>query len=136
MNDKEIERADARELSRSDTDLVRELGILAIKTLITLNSGAFVVLLTFIGNTAAQSQFSIPLGVLKIAMGLFLGGITFSFFAIAHSYVLAQTTDRMLGSTNWFERRYVESSIMLAAISFLCFLAAVGAVIWGVAPAP
>jgi hypothetical protein len=136
MNDKEIERADARELSRSDTDLVRELGILAIKTLITLNSGAFVVLLTFIGNTAAQSQFSIPLGVLKIAMVLFLGGITFSFFAIAHSYILAQTTDRFLGATNWFERRYVEISVMLAAIAFLFFLAAVGVVIWGVAPAP
>ena len=57
---------------RSNVQIVRELGLLAVKTLITLNSGAFVVLLTFVGNAAAQSAFVVPIEPLKLAMFCFL----------------------------------------------------------------
>lgn len=68
----------------------REIGLYALKTIITLNSGAFVVLLTFIGNTAAQSKFSVPLGALKCAMLSFVFGITLAFVSIAYTYAASQ----------------------------------------------
>ena len=72
---------------RSNVQVVRELGLLAVKTLITLNSGAFVVLLTFVGNAAAQSAFIVPIEPLRLAMFCFLVGIISAFLVIAFAYV-------------------------------------------------
>ncbi|MFZ1339514.1 MAG: hypothetical protein WAS26_10740 [Paracoccaceae bacterium] len=72
---------------RNNIQFTRELGLLALKTLITLNSGAFVVLLTFIGNSAAKTAFFVPLTALQISMYCFLGGITASFGVIAFAYI-------------------------------------------------
>jgi hypothetical protein len=72
---------------RNNVQFTRELGLFALKTLITLNSGAFVVLLTFIGNAAAQSAFVVPLEALKFSMFCFLVGITSTFIVVAVAYV-------------------------------------------------
>ena len=72
---------------KSNVQWTRDLGMLAIKTLITLNSGAFVVLLTFIGNSAAQSAFSVPIFALQTAMVSFLTGIVAVFLVIAFAFV-------------------------------------------------
>ncbi|WP_439559912.1 hypothetical protein [Roseinatronobacter sp.] len=75
---------------RSGIHAVREVGILGLKTIVTLNSGAFVVLLTFIGNSAAQSMFMVPLEKIQCAMYAFLAGIFFSFVSIAYTYYVSQ----------------------------------------------
>jgi hypothetical protein len=78
------------EYYRANTGLTRDFGPLAIKTLMTLNSGAFIVLLTFIGNTAAQSQFTIPLNNLKYSLFFFLAGLCLTAIAIAVPYIHSQ----------------------------------------------
>ncbi|KAF0173943.1 MAG: hypothetical protein FD162_1449 [Rhodobacteraceae bacterium] len=72
---------------RSNVQWTRDLGMTALKTLVTLNSGAFVVLLTFIGNTAAQSAFSVPLISLQTSMYCFLVGICSAFLVMAIAFV-------------------------------------------------
>jgi hypothetical protein len=76
------------EYYRAGINSVREAGFMALRTLITLNSGAFVVLLTFIGNTAAQSQFIVPLEKLQLGMYSFLSGLVFTFFSLGQTYIL------------------------------------------------
>lgn len=58
MNETEFERSARVEYLRSSIDVTRESGFVTLRT---LNSGAFVALPTFIGNTAAQSRFQVPL---------------------------------------------------------------------------
>jgi hypothetical protein len=82
----EFQREVKLEYYRAGIQSTREVGFIALKTLITLNSGAFVVLLTFIGNTAAQSQFIVPLENLKFAMYCFLAGLAAVFLSIVQTY--------------------------------------------------
>jgi len=115
---------------RTSIDLVRELGILAIKTLITLNSGAFIVLLTFIGNAAAQSQFSVPLGTLKISMICFLGGLGFAGMSIAVTYVSVQSaTPYPEGAKDTSDYWHLVTMMGPPLASFIVFLTGVALLI-------
>lgn len=120
------------EYYRSGVQVVREIGILALKTLITLNSGAFVVLLTFIGNTAAQSQFLVPLQNLKMSMYLFLGGISLSFAVIAYTYVVSQSVSPYPQSPKKTVGWFMPIAVSLTSLSFFCFVFGVIAVVSGV----
>ena len=71
-------------------ELIKELGFMGYKFMITLNSGAFVVLLTFLGNSNASTVFSINLQNLKYAMFAFLGAIIGTFLSMTIAYVSAQ----------------------------------------------
>ncbi len=123
------------EYYRAGIQVVREIGILALKTLITLNSGAFVVLLTFIGNTAAQSKFVVPLGNLKLAMFFFLAGIATSFVVIAYTYVVSQAATPYPDPDKRTDGWYIPIAVVLTAIGFICFLIGVVTVISGVSSA-
>lgn len=84
----EVEEKDVTlEWYKSNVLWTRDLGLLAIKTLVTLNSGAFVVLLTFIGNAAAQSAFVVALDPIKFSMFCFLAGIVSIFLVIALAFI-------------------------------------------------
>ena len=72
---------------KNNIQVTRELSLFALKSLVTLNSGAFVVLLTFVGNAAAQSAYSVPITALQTAMYAFLTGIVLAFLVIAFAYV-------------------------------------------------
>ncbi|WP_299866998.1 hypothetical protein [uncultured Roseobacter sp.] len=71
-------------------DLVKELGLMAYRFLITLNSGAFIVLLTFIGNISENPRFSIELESLKVAMYSFLSSIVLTFVSMTVAYISTQ----------------------------------------------
>jgi hypothetical protein len=120
------------EYYRSSVVVVRELGVLALKTLITLNSGAFVVLLTFIGNTAAQSKFVVPLWNIKIGMSLFLGGIALSFTVIAYTYVASQQSSPYPKPTRKTDGWFVPIAVTVTGFAFACFVVGVAIVIIGV----
>jgi len=75
---------------RLRSELVKEIGLMAYKFLITLNSGAFIVLLTFIGNVSGDPVFTIDLGNLRCAMYCFLAAILLTFIGMTVTYVSAQ----------------------------------------------
>ena len=129
----DFQREVKMEFYRAGIQVMREIGFISVKTLITLNSGAFVVLLTFIGNAAAQSQFVVPLQSLKFAMLCFLAGLAAVFLSIVQTYVSA----RRASPYNAEEDRRSEwwlalLSVLFPAISFLCFLVGVAVVVCGV----
>ena len=136
MDIQEFDQEVRLEHYRSSVVVIRELGILALKTLITLNSGAFVVLLTFIGNTAAQSQFLVPLWNLKAAMFLFLAGISLSFIVIAYTYAISQSASPYPLLEKKTDGWFVPIAISLTGLGYLCFAFGVGIVVFGVGPAP
>ncbi|WP_339106855.1 hypothetical protein [Roseovarius rhodophyticola] len=82
---------------RASIQTTRELGLYAIKTMVTLNSGAFVVMLTFLGNAAAQTAFFLPLAAIKASLFCFLVGIVLALIVILTAYIVALTSNPYTG---------------------------------------
>lgn len=105
------------------TDIVKDVGIFGLKTLVTLNSGAVIVLLAFLGNTYCNKADSISIDItsIKCSMFVFLGGICAAFLSIVLTYVLAQSHEEP-----WVENmpsHYFLSIMMVPAfLSFAFFL--------------
>jgi hypothetical protein len=76
---------------KHEQELVKDLGLFAIKTAITLCSGGFIVILTFLGSTLENSAVNVDIAQLKIALFFLLTGIVFSAIAVFVSYLIAQT---------------------------------------------
>ena len=72
---------------KSNVVMARELGLFALRTLFTLNAGACIVLLTFVGNASVSSVAVIPVEALKVAMTCFLMGIAFAAVLVTIAYV-------------------------------------------------
>jgi hypothetical protein len=77
------------------TEVIKEVGIFGLKTLLTLNSGASIVLLAFVGNIYGQDSptLALDLARLKCAMGLFLAGITSAMLSVTFTYILSQLNE-------------------------------------------
>ncbi len=104
-------------------DVIKDVGIFGLKTLVTLNSGAVIVLLAFLGNIYGKESGSINIDIanIKDSMCLFLFGICTALLSIAVTYLLAQ-----LHQEPWVKNmpRYCLISIMVvpALFSFVFFL--------------
>lgn len=133
MDEEDFDKTVRLEYYKAGVQSVREVGLIVLRTLVTLNSGAFVVLLTFIGNTAAQSKFMVPLHDLKIAMSLFLFGLFCTFLVLAYTYVMSQSVSPYWGRRKATDGWYVPISVTVSAVSFLCFISGVATVVRGVA---
>ena len=75
---------------KSQVELVKDLGIFGIKTLLTVNSGATLALLAFMGNFASRD---VPIhhlisDDLITAIGAFLTGVVLAIGAIAVTYIV------------------------------------------------
>ena len=71
-------------------DLVKELGPLTVKLLITVNGGAAIVFMTFFGSLDQNSYYVLPLSSVILAMSILAAGLilplavnTFSYFSAA-----------------------------------------------------
>lgn len=73
-------------------EVIKEVGIFGLKTLLTLNSGAAIVLLALVGNIYGQDSptLALDIGRLKWAMGMFLAGIASAMFSVTTTYILSQ----------------------------------------------
>ncbi|MCO8145745.1 hypothetical protein NHN26_10950 [Rhodovulum tesquicola] len=85
----EVEKIQA-EVRQANIEVIREIGFFAYRTLITLNSGAFIVILTFVANAKENSEFELDSFWLKSAMWAFLAGITLTFLSATVAYLQAQ----------------------------------------------
>lgn len=103
-------------------DLIKEIGMTAFKFLLTLNSGAFVLLLGFLGNASKDAAFSIDLARMQCALLFFLFAIFLLFGAMLVPYLSAQRAlfgkslpggKSLLGHTLWM--------VVPPVLSFLAF---------------
>ena len=74
----------ASEISRLEQ--ANGLGLAFLRTMVTLNGGAILALLTFVGNSNSQSAFTVDLISIKMAMGSFLVAIGAMLLALLASY--------------------------------------------------
>jgi hypothetical protein len=63
------------------------LGLAYLRTMILLNGGAILALLTFIGSASAQTFINVSVESIQNAMGLFLIGITTMMVGLIVSYI-------------------------------------------------
>jgi hypothetical protein len=133
-----VEPSDADQLAltakwyEANLQTLRDLGMYAIKTLVTLNSGAFVVLLTFLGNAASQTKFSLALGSIKWAMLCFLCGIASTAVVIATAYINSMRMSPYDSSKGMAEFPALILYVGFCVFAFVCFVAGVATVVYGV----
>ncbi|MEP2784445.1 MAG: hypothetical protein ABJO67_12450 [Pseudoruegeria sp.] len=109
-------------------ELLKELGPLALRFLITLNAGGFVILLTFLGGINRNSQFVLPLQSLKFSLSLMLGSIVFAFLLLIVSYINAGMNSK--GSPiKFLSNSIIGINALGALISILAFAFAVLALV-------
>jgi hypothetical protein len=110
-------------------EVVKEVGLFGLKSLITLNSGAIIVALTFIANLSGEGSGAIEVDVegFKTAMGFYLGGVVGALGSVLMTYILAQ--GRFSGS-QWF----LHMMLVPAVLSGFMFLVGSGVAIASVAP--
>ncbi|MEM8979748.1 MAG: hypothetical protein AAGD04_09710 [Pseudomonadota bacterium] len=77
---------------REGLETLRVVSALAVKSLLSLNGGAIIVLMTFIGNANNQNFFSIEPYLLKYSMLFFLAGT----IAAAALFILGYTRNYLL----------------------------------------
>lgn len=75
---------------KHETELVKEIGMFGIKTTITLCSGGFLVVLTFLGTLNESTLYSADIGQIVLSLRLLLVGIVCSVVTMLVSYLTAQ----------------------------------------------
>ena len=105
---------------RRRRDAADQLGITFAKTLITMNAGAILALLTIIGGAKEQSLFTFEVSSLQWAMGLFLAGVVLILIALLISYVFYAHPSESKAH-QFFDRNIIKINGALAVISLFCF---------------
>ncbi|MGB3243672.1 MAG: hypothetical protein WBB25_04020 [Sulfitobacter sp.] len=113
--------------------VIKDLGLLAIKSLITVNSGAFIVILSFLANADLNSDvYVVSIQSLKVSLVCFLIGIGAVASGIALAYISAQRIaagQSQLGKTLfWFLFWMVGPQVL----AFVAFVAGVSIAILGI----
>lgn len=105
------------------SDVIKDVGIFGLKTLVTLNSGATIVLLAFLGNTVGKEggSISVDIGNIRCSMFLFLFGICGALLSIILTYVFAQEREE-LWVKNMPPRCRLSIMLVPAIFSFAFFL--------------
>lgn len=99
---------------------------MAYRFLLTLNTGAFVVLLTFLGNAKNSTAFELDLTKFKQAMFTFLLSISLVFLSMTVAYISAQLS--LIGRSLPFGRNAVGHMVWLLVPVVLAFCVFAGGV--------
>ena len=124
--------SDNLDLDKLRAELVRELGLMAYKFLITLNGGAIIVLLTFVGNISGSAMFSVSLASAQWSIVLFVASISLTSISMTIAYLSAQMSllDASLpGGNSAFG--HIISLVVPVVLSFLAFVAGVLVAVYG-----
>jgi hypothetical protein len=126
--------SDQSQFRKWELESAREVGITGIKTLLTVNSGGFVVLLAFIGNAQAQSQYFVPLFSIKAALTLFLVGIVLALSTLIVSYVGSAPSEGKI--KNYLSSYLITYNVFLTLFSLISFAVAVLCIVFSVELSP
>ncbi|MFP3383452.1 hypothetical protein [Tritonibacter sp. SIMBA_163] len=75
---------------KHEADLVKEIGMFSIKTMMTLCSGGFIVILTFLSGISTASPVSVNVSQIKLALTCLLGGLVFCVITLFTSFIVSQ----------------------------------------------
>jgi len=120
--------SEQQEISRLEQ--ANALGLQFLKTIILLNGGAILALLTFIGNSTANPAVQFDLANIKVAMWSFLAGISSMLVALLFSYSYTATAPEY-GYHQFWDRHIIPVNSSLGFVSLACFIAGVSSLILG-----
>lgn len=105
-------------------EVVKEVGIFGLKTLIAMNAGAIVVMLGFTGSfvNGENSNVSLDFYMIRFALVAFLIGIAMALCATLATYVLAQmsASESPIFDLSFFG--FLAWMIVPSALSFVFFV--------------
>lgn len=111
-------------------DRADNLGLSTAKVLITLNSGAIIAVLTFLGSASAQTQFSLGLTQIKISLSLFLTSMLAIILGMVISYSYYATPPNE-GYSNFWNKHIVKFNVTMVMLALLTFIMGVSIIICG-----
>ena len=118
--DSEISR-----MERADT-----LGLAFLRTIILLNGGAILSVLTFMGNVQEHSAIVFELRSIQCAMWAFLAGIVSILIGLVVSYSYTATAPEYCWHKFW-DSWIIPLNSILAVVSIAAFVFGVGSLIFG-----
>ncbi|GLP87522.1 hypothetical protein [Tritonibacter mobilis] len=91
---------------KHEADLVKEIGMFSIKTMVTLCSGGFIVILTFLSGISTTSPVAVSVPQIKLALMSLLGGLVFCVITLFASFAISQArlgrdAPSKLDHSNW-----------------------------------
>ena len=119
-NEREISR-----LQRADA-----LGLAFLRTIILLNAGAILAILTFIGNAETSHIIQFEIDSIKCAMWAFLVGITSTLTGLVISYSYTASAPQTCWHKFW-DKYLIRLNFLIAAISVSAFVYGVARLING-----
>jgi len=125
-------KADHKEINIVSAETTKDVSLLALRTLITLNGGAFFLLLTFLGSSAAENFVTLSIEVIVGSLWKFLLGLTWAMVSISLAYYFSQRNTRH-PDLELFDRWWFTPLLMCPAImGFVFFFWGVAALISGI----
>ncbi|WP_170402736.1 hypothetical protein [Ruegeria arenilitoris] len=121
-------RNEAGEVSRLEQANV--LGLAYVRSIILLNAGGILALLTFLGNASAQTAVSISLSAIKLAMASFLAGISAILLALLVSYSFTASAPGTSYHKFW-DKHIIATNTVLGIASLGIFVFGVASLIKG-----
>lgn len=110
------------ELSRQDR--ANALGLAFLSSILLLNGGGILALLTFLGNASAQTVVTIPLATIKVAMVCFLVAIAAMMLGLLISYSFTAMPPETKFAKFW-DRHIVRLNFYMGVVSWAAFIIAV-----------
>ncbi len=113
---------ESHELSRQDR--ANALGLAFLRSILLLNGGGILALLTFLGNASAQTVVTIPLATIKVAMVCFLVAIAAMMLGLLISYSFTAMPPETKFAKFW-DRHIVRLNFYMGVVSWAAFIIAV-----------
>ena len=102
--------------------VIKEIGIYTQKTLTTLNAGAILALLTFVGNVDDNETVVFDVNLLKYSGLAFIAGLLFVGVSLFTTYLRAQREIGKLGNSDADLSRFMVGVAGPPILSFAAFL--------------
>ena len=106
------------------------LGLAYLRSLIALNGGAILALLTFIGNASAQTFVTVPLNSIKCSMTAFLIGIASMLIGLLISYSYTAPAPDSKYKVFW-DTKVIALNTFCGLVSLTSFISGVAILIAG-----
>ncbi len=106
------------------------LGLAYVRTMVFLNGGAILALLTYLGNSSAQLAVTIPLETIKCSMVAFIFGIAALMFALLVSYSYTANAPEETYSRFW-NNWIITFNCVVCLLSLGAFTYGVLSLVWG-----
>jgi uncharacterized membrane protein YidH (DUF202 family) len=127
-------RTETNEQEIARIGLANEIGLAYLKTLILLNSGSVVVLMTHMGTAKADAAFRFSLDAIKNSMLAFLFGMASILIAVIISYVYTSLNHQAKLKT-WLDSWIIPFNASLGLFSLISFITGVAKLICSVSAA-